>query len=198
MYIRGKQEERILEKNFRNYKNYKKEAGMFFPRLKKFKDYFEKNTLMASNKLLVAMFLFLSYFFKFPLLAIIGGIIAIFPLIMTFTDYEKIKYCTNPINRWIKMRFTSEIYQQDLTEIRFSLFFGLSILIWGILDVYFFNQSLGYKLILAIAIFKTVSGLGFCAGIYLYNILKYCPLCNFKKWVFKNRECKEGFCEKAN
>lgn len=194
MFVRAKQEEKILSKTFRNYASYKKNVGLFFPKLTKFKEYFENNTLMASNKLLVATVLYLSYFLKQPLLAIIGAIIAVLPLILTFTDYERVRYCTNPINRWIKMKFTSEIYQQDIAEIRFSLFFGLSILILGILNVYFWNAVLGYRFILAIAIFKTVSGLGFCAGIYLYNLLKYCPICNFKKLLFKKNECNNENC----
>ena len=192
--VRAKQEEKILEKSFRNYRGYRKEVGMFFPKFKKFREYFEKNTLMASNKLVAAALLYFGYFLKQPILAVLGALIAIFPLILTYTNYEQVRYCTNPITRWIKMRFTSEIYQNDINEIRFSLIFGLSILIWGILDVYFWNLILGYRLILAMAIFKTISGLGFCAGIYLYNLLKYCPICNFKKWVFK-KECEDGNCE---
>jgi protein-S-isoprenylcysteine O-methyltransferase Ste14 len=33
MYYRAKQEERLLEKEFKNYRAYKKEVGMFFPKL---------------------------------------------------------------------------------------------------------------------------------------------------------------------
>ncbi|MEK6885953.1 MAG: isoprenylcysteine carboxylmethyltransferase family protein [Nanoarchaeota archaeon] len=198
MIVRAKQEEKILGKSFKNHKDYQKEVGMLFPKLKKFREYFERNTLMAVNKLCAAMFLYLAFFLKIPILAIIGALIAIFPLIMTFTNYEQVKYCTNPISRWIKMRFTSEVYQNDINEIRFSLIFGFSVLIWGILDVYLGRAILGYRLILAIAIFKTISGLGFCAGIYLYNLLKYCPICNFKKLLFKKQECKDGSCEIKN
>ncbi len=196
MITRAKQEEKILEKSFRNYPEYRREVGMLFPKLRKFRDYFERNTLMATNKLMVAAFLYFAYFLRIPILAIIGALVAVFPLIMTYTDYEQVKYCTNPINRWIKMRFTSEVYQHDIAEIRFSLFFGLSILIWGILDIYLGKIIWGYRLILAIAIFKTISGLGFCAGIYLYNLLKYCPICNFKKLLFKKGEECEGDCQK--
>jgi len=195
MYLRARQEEKILGKSFRNYSQYKDEVGMFFPKMKKFKDYFERNTLMASNKLIAAGFLYLSYFLKIPVLAIIGAVIAIFPFILTYTNYEQVKYCTNKITRAIKMQFTSEVYQKDIWEIRFSLLFGFSLLILGILHVYFWNLVLGYRLILAIAIFKTVSGLGFCAGIYLYNLLKYCPICNMKKLLFNKKECKDGSCK---
>ena len=34
MSYRAKQEEKLLAKEFKNYKNYQKEAGMFFPKLK--------------------------------------------------------------------------------------------------------------------------------------------------------------------
>jgi len=34
MYYRAKQEEKMLEKEFKNYKNYRKEVGMFFPKLR--------------------------------------------------------------------------------------------------------------------------------------------------------------------
>jgi len=34
MHHRAKQEEKMLEKEFKNYRNYQKEVGMFFPRLR--------------------------------------------------------------------------------------------------------------------------------------------------------------------
>jgi protein-S-isoprenylcysteine O-methyltransferase Ste14 len=35
MYIRASQEEKLLEKEFKNYKDYRKEVGMFFPKVKR-------------------------------------------------------------------------------------------------------------------------------------------------------------------
>jgi len=183
MHYRARQEEKALKRKFIDYKDYKKEVGMFFPYIVRF---LKRNAILPGNKLLVALFLFTAYFLKSQWLVLAGIIIAITPFFFTFGDYVKMRDCYNPIKRYIRKRMLGTVVKFDINEIRFTLLFGFTFILLGFIYILLGKTIIGYKIVLIMAIFKFLSGIGICGGSYIYfSIYRFCPICNVQYMIRK-------------